>query len=174
MAHSIVLPHSPSPIQPSMHLSPFVRIPFTVKVTTISDTAMLGSGCSICIVPISQLPKEARKHMTYSDIHMKGINSNTNYELDCDIAIGNHDSPIFKRFSQIILSQGTLNSISNQNTIIKFRCRLIAGCTTHTAMIILASKYETSTYDPAYEYKTSTSNEKRPSLRCQTIIQTLS
>lgn len=82
-----------TPIQPSVHLFPFVRIPFTVKVTTIFDITMLGSGCSICIVPVSQLPKEARKHMTYSDIHMKGINNNTNYELDCDIAIGNHDSP---------------------------------------------------------------------------------
>ena len=35
---------------------------------------MLGSGCFTCIVPISRQPKEAKKHVTHSDVHIKGVN----------------------------------------------------------------------------------------------------
>lgn len=48
-------------LQKPMPLSLFVRITFTIKGTTISDTTMLDS---ICIVPVSWFPKEARKHTT--------------------------------------------------------------------------------------------------------------
>ena len=47
--------------RPSTEMSLLVNSTFTVKATTFSSTAMLDSGFSTCIVPISQLLKEARK-----------------------------------------------------------------------------------------------------------------
>ena len=81
----------------SLHQSPLVKATFTVKGITFSGVAMLDSGCSTCIIPISQLPKEAKKHVTHSDVHIKGINESITAlsELHCNINIENHDSPIF-------------------------------------------------------------------------------
>ena len=78
--------------------SPFIRATFTVKGTTFSDTAMLDSGCSTCIIPISQLLEDAKKHITNSDTLVKGINGSitTRGKLNCDITIGDRNSPAFK------------------------------------------------------------------------------
>lgn len=88
---SLSLLHSPiqSPTTSSMPLSLFIRITFIVKSTTFSNVAILESGCSTSIMPVSWLPKYTRKHMTHSDVHVKGINNSINFlgELNCDIAI---------------------------------------------------------------------------------------
>ena len=70
----------------SLHQSPLVKATFTVKGITFSGIAMLDSGCSTCIVPISRLPKEAKKHVTHSDVHIKGINGSITAlgELHCN------------------------------------------------------------------------------------------
>ena len=90
-------------------LSPLVNSTFTVKDTTFSGTAMLDSGCSTYIVPISQQSKEARKHMTHSNIHLKGINGSITVlcELNCDITVGNHNSPVIKEINVLVTSQAT-------------------------------------------------------------------
>ena len=46
-----------------------------LPLKTFSSKAMLDSECSTCIVQISQQPKESRKHVTHSDIHVKAIKS---------------------------------------------------------------------------------------------------
>ena len=137
----------------SLHRSPLVKATFTVKGITFSSVAMLDSGCSTCIVPISRLPKEAKKHVTHSDVHIKGNNGSITAlgEPHCNINIGNHDSPIFKDINvlvttqdtpilirQNILAHNTLGSyiIDNQNATVEFRHTLTSGYTVHTAPII--------------------------------------
>ena len=116
---------------------------------------MLDSGCSTCIVPISLLPKEARKHITHSFIHVKGTNGSITAlgELNCNITIGNQNSPIFKLINMLVTAQDTpiligqnilchdtLDSylINNQNTAVKFRRTLTSGHTVHTTLILPA------------------------------------
>ena len=158
----------------SLHQSPFFKITFTVKGITFSGGAMLDSGCSTCIVPISRLPKEARKHVTHSDIHIKGIDGSITV-LHCNINIGNRDSPIFEDINvlvttqdtliligQNILTHNTLDSyiIDNQNTTVEFRRTLTSSYTVHTAPIIPAS---TSQHGPAYGAILSTTITSLPS-----------
>ena len=148
----------------SLHHSPLVKATFTVKGITFSGVAMLDYGCSTCIVPIFRLPKEAKKHVTHSDVHIKGINRSITAlgELHCNINIGNRDSPIFEDINvlvttqdtpiligQNILAHNTLDSyiIDNQNATVKFRRTLTSGYTVHTAPIIPAS---TSPHGPRY------------------------
>ena len=148
----------------SLHRSPLVKATFTVKGITFSGVAMLESGCSTCIVPISRLPKEAKKHVTHSDVHIKGINGNITAlgELHCNTNIGNRDSPIFEDINvlmttqdtpipigQNILAHNTLDSyiIDNQNATVEFRRTLTSGYSVHIAPIIPAS---TLPHGPAY------------------------
>ena len=170
----------------SLHRSPLVKATFIVKGITFSGVAMLDSGCSTCIVPISQLLKEAKKHVTHSDVHIKGINGRITAlgELHCNINNGNRDSPIFEDINvlvttqdtpiligQNILAHNTLGTyiIDNQNTTVEFRCTFTSGYTVHTAPMILAS---TSRHGPAYGALTS-HNANQPTIGPQPNIQTL-
>ena len=170
----------------SLHRSPLVKTTFTVKGITFSGVAMLDSGCSTCIVPISRLPKEAKKHVTHSDVHIKGINGSITAfgELYCNINIGNRDSPIFEDINvlvttqdtsiligQNILAHNTLDSyiIDNQNATVEFRRTLALGYTVHTAPIIPTS---TSPHGPAYGALTI-HNNNQPTIGPQPNIQTL-
>ena len=113
---------------------------------------MLDSGCSTCIGPISRLPKEAKKHVTHSDVHIKGINGSITAlgELHCNINIGNRDSPIFEDINVLVTTQDTPNIlahntldsyiIDNQKATVEFRRTLTSGYTVHTAPIIPALK----------------------------------
>ena len=129
-----------------LHQSPLVEATFNVKGITFSGVAMLDSGCSTCIVPISQLPKEAKKHVTHSDAYIKGINKSIT--ALGDINIGNHDSSIFEDINVLVTTQDTLiliglnilahNTlgsyiIDNQNATVEFRRTLTSGYTVHTA-----------------------------------------
>ena len=137
-------------------LLPLVNSTFAVKDTTFSGTAMLDSGYSTCIVPISQLPKEARKHMTHSKIHMKGINGSITIlgELNCNITIGNHKSPVFKEINMLVTAQATpilisqnilghdrldSYSINGCNATVELSCMLTSGQTVHMTPILPAS-----------------------------------
>ena len=146
---------------------------------------MLDSGCSTCIVPISRLPKEAKKHVTHSDVHIKGINRSiiALNELHCNINIGNCDSPIFDDINvlvttqdtpiligQNILAYNTLDSYitDNQFATVEFRCTSTSGYTVHTAPIIPDS---TSAHGPAYGALTIY-NINQPTIGPQPNIQT--
>ena len=148
----------------SLHQSTLVKATFTIKGITFFGVAMLDSGCSTCIVPISRLPNEAKKHMTHSDVHIKGINGSITVlgELHGNINIGNHGSPIFEDINilvttqdtpilirQNILAHNTLDSyiIDNQNAKVESRHTLTSGYTVHTVLIIPAS---TSPLGPVY------------------------
>ena len=136
-----------------LHQSPLVKATFTIKGITIFGVAMVDSGCSTCIMPISRLPKEAKKHVTHSDVHIKGINGSITVFSELHINIGNRDSPIFEDINvlvttqdtsiligQNILAHNTLDSyiIDNQNATVKFRYTLTSGYTVHTSPIIPA------------------------------------
>ena len=153
--------------RPSIQQSLLVNSTFAVKGTTFSGSAILDSGCSTYIVPISLLPKGARKYMTHSDIHMKGINGSIIAlgELNFVITVGNHNSPVFKEINVLVSAQDTpiligqnihchntldSYSINNRNTTVEFRRTLASEHTVHTALIITAS---TSTLDPGYGIK---------------------
>ena len=152
-----------------LHQSPLVKATFTVKGITFSGVAMLDSGCSTCIIPISQLPKEAKKYVTHSDVYIKGINGSITAlgELHCNIIIGNCDSLIFEDINvlvttqdtpiligQNILAHNTLGSymIDNQNATVEFRCTLTSGYTVHTALIIPASTLPHGPEAPIAQY----------------------
>jgi len=177
--------------KPSGQRSPLINSTFTVNGTTFSGAAMLDSGCSTCIVPISQLPKEARKHITRSDAHIKGINGSITAigELNCNITIGNHDSPIFDGINvlvtaqstpiligQNILGHNTLDSykINNQDATVKFRRTIASGLVTHTAPLIRARNHVgTFNNNPVYGAQAIGSSESRPTATPVPIYQTL-
>ena len=158
--------HIFNPQRPSTQLLLLVSSTFAIKNTTFSGTAMLDSGGSTCIVPISQLPKEVRKNITHSNIHVKGINGSITIlgELNCDITISNHNSPVFKEINVLLTAQAqpiligqnirhdTLNSysIKNYNATIEFRRMLTSGHTVHTASIIPATINSTTGVSPHY------------------------
>ena len=174
----------------SMHLSPLVKATFTVKGITFSGIAMLDSGCSTCIIPISQLSKEAKKHLTHSDVHIKGINGSITAlgELYCNINIGNRDWPIFEDINVLVTTQDTpilirqnilthnpLDSyiIDNQNATVEFRRTLTSGYPVHTAPISLVL---TSPHGPAYGSLTIHINNQStigPQPNIQTLDQKL-
>ena len=85
------------------------------SVLPLLSVVMLDSGCFTCIVPISQLSKETRKDITHSDVHMKQINDSIIAlgELNCDITIGNHNSPVFKEINVLVTTQATPILISH-------------------------------------------------------------
>ena len=170
----------------SLHRSPLVKATFTVKGITFSGVAMLDSGCSTCIVPIFRQLKEAKKHVTHSEVHIKGINGSITVlgELRCNINIGNHDSSIFEDINVLVTTQDTpiligqnilthntlgSNVIDNQNATVEFRSTLTSGYTVHTAPIIPAS---TSPHGPAYGALTIYNNNQI-TIGPQPNIQTL-
>ena len=164
------------------HITPqslFIRATFTVKGIPFSDTAMLDSGCSTWIIPISRLLKDAKKHITHSNTLIKGINGNitTLGELNCDITIDDRNCPPFKEVNilvtsaitpnligQNILSHRTLTSysINNENASIEFKRSLTSGHTTHTTPLTSPQDYTTtSKHNPVYEVQTNFSTEYR-------------
>ena len=170
----------------SLHRSPLVKATLTVKDITFSGVAMLDSGCSNCIVPISRLPKEAKKHVTHSDVHIKGINRSITAlgEQHCNIDIGNRDSPIFEDINELVITQdtpiligqnilthNTLGSyiIVHHNSAVEFRRTLSSGYTVHISPIIPAS---TSPRGLAYGALTI-HNNNQPTIGPQPNIQTL-
>ena len=167
----------------SLHRSPLVKATFTVKGIIFSGVAMLDSGCSTRIVPISRLPKEAKKHMTHFDVHIKGINGSITAlgELHCNI---NRDSPIFEDINVVMTTQDTpiligqnilahniLDSyiIDNQNGTVEFRRTLTSGYTVHTTPIIPSS---TLPHSPAHGALTI-HNNNQPTIGPQPNIRTL-
>lgn len=77
------------------HQSPLVQCVFRIEDIYFSAIAMLDSGCSTCIIPLCQLPKEAKKHIAHTDVRVKGINGSITAfgELTSDVTIGSFDSP---------------------------------------------------------------------------------
>ena len=148
---------------------------------------MLDSGCTTCIIPISRLPKEAKKHVTHSDVHIKGINGSITAlgELHCNINIRNCDSPIFEDINELVTTQDTSiligpnilahntldsNIIDNQNATVEFRRTLESGYTVHTAAQIIPAS--TSPHGPAYGALTI-HNNNQPTIGPLPNIQTL-
>lgn len=130
---------------------------------------MLDSGCSTCIIPLCQLPKEAKKHIAHTDIRVKGINGSITAfgELTSDVTIGSFDSPTFRGVNVLVTTQNTpiligqniqrhntLNSyvIDNQNSTVEFRRILPSGHLTHSAPITLPSSL---THISAFEPQTA-------------------
>ena len=124
--------------------------------------------------------------MTHSNIYMKKINGSITplSELNCNITIGNHNSPVFKEINMLVTTQATLilisqnilscntlnsNSIINCNATVEFRHTLTSRHTVHTAPLIPAS---ISTYDSAYGAWTTISHNQ-PTMRIQPNTQTL-
>lgn len=141
--------------QHSAQKSPFVNTHFMIEGATFSDISMLDSGCSTCIMPVSRIPEEIRRRITPSNVHVRGINGSIHIlgELNCGIAIGNHDSPRFDGINmlitsaispiligQSILGHSTLDSytIDHQKSTIEFRRTLASTPITHTAAILPA------------------------------------
>ena len=170
----------------SLHRPPLVKATFTVKGIKFSGVAMLDSGCSTYILPIFRLPKEAKKHGTHSDVHIKGINGSITAlgELHCNINVGNCDLPIFEDIKVLVTTQDTPiligqnilvhNTLSsyvndNQNATVEFRRTLTSGYTVHTAPINPAL---TSPHGPAYGVLTI-HNNNQPTIGPQPNIQTL-
>ena len=162
--------------QRSSQQSLFVRTTFNIQGITFMDTAMLDSGCSSCIIPISRLPEDVRKCMTCSDTLVKGINGSiaTLGEITCDVIIGDHNSPAFKDINilitsattpilirQNILSHNTVKSytVNNHESTVEFRHTLTSGCQAQTAPLVPTHDHtDTPNYNPTYEVQTATSS----------------
>ena len=80
-------------IRPDLR-SPLVQIKLRNNGNIFSGVGMLDSGCTTCIIPISRLPEDARRHMTKSNIRVKGIGGNISIlgKLTCDITLGDDTS----------------------------------------------------------------------------------
>ena len=163
--------------QRSSQQSPFVRTTFNIQGITFMDTAMLDSGCSTCIIPISRLLEDVRERMTHSDTFVKGINGSiaTLGEITCDVIIGDHNyttilitsttTPILIR--QNILSHITINSftVNNHESNVEFRCTLTSGCQTQTAPLVpMHDHANTPNHNPTYEVQTATSSDSQPTV----------
>lgn len=156
---------------------PFIKVNFTLNNFVFSGTGMLNSGCTTCIVPISWLPKEARRYIVQSNIRVNGIRGSVSIlgELICDIILGEHNSPIFKNMeilvttsmTQILIGQNILNhysltsySINNQNAMVEFGHILPSGSMTHIAPFVPITNLDTfPTYNPANGVQTIIRNE---------------
>ena len=177
--------------QRSSHQSPFVRTTFNIQGITFMDTAMLDSGCSTCIIPISHLLEDVRERMTRSDTPVKGINGNiaTLSEITCDVIIGDRNSPAFKDINilitsattpiligQNILSHNTVNSytVNNHESTVEFRHTLTSGCQTQTAPLVPTRDHtDTPNHNPTYEVQTATSSVSQPTVIPLPYDQTL-
>ena len=90
-------------IRPDLR-SPLVQINLRNNGITFSGVGMLDSGCTTCIIPISRLPEDARRHMSKSNIRVKGIGGNISIlgKLTCDITLGDDTSPAFCNVDTLI------------------------------------------------------------------------
>ena len=101
------------------------------------------------IIPISRLPEDARRHMSKSNIRVKGIGGNISIlgKLTCDITLGDDTSPAFCNvdtlittsdirilIGQNILGHHTLLSytIDNQKATVELARTLPSGKLKHT------------------------------------------
>ena len=108
---------------------------------------------------------------------VKGINGSITIlgELNCDITIGDRNSPAFKEVNllvtsaitpiligQNILSHRTLTaySINNRDVTIEFKCSFTSGHKTHTAPLTSPQDYTTSSkHNPMYGVQTTFSTD---------------
>ena len=135
-------------IRPDLR-SPLVQINLRNNGITFSGVGMLDSGCTTCIIPISRLPEDARRHMSKSNIRVKGIGGNISIlgKLTCDITLGDDTSPAFCNvdtlittsdipilIGQNILGHHTLLSytIDNQKVTVELARTLPSGKLKHT------------------------------------------
>ena len=132
-------------IRPDLR-SPLVQINLRNNGITFSGVGMLDSGCTTCIIPISRLPEDARRHMSKSNIRVKGIGGNISIlgKLTCDITLGDDTSPAFDTLittsdipiliGQNILGHHTLLSytIDNQKATVELTRTLPSGKLKHT------------------------------------------
>ena len=90
-------------IQPDLR-SPLVQINLRNNGIIFSGVGMLDSGCTTCIIPISRLPEDARRHMSKTNIRVKGIGGNISIlgKLTCDITLGDDTSPAFCNVDTLI------------------------------------------------------------------------
>lgn len=139
--------------QEQSNYSPLVYSTFYIGDTKFSDIAMLDSGCSTCIIPASQLPDEAKKHIKRSDVKVRGINGSITAlgQLTCDIVIGNQNTPAFCGINALITAQSTpiligqnilchdtliSYTVDNEKAKVEFKRTLAQGGSTHTANIV--------------------------------------
>lgn len=111
------MPHSPCPyishhvfnLQGLAHQSPLVQSTFNINDIHFFEIAMLDSGCSTCIIPISQLPGVVKKYMIYTDIQVKGMNGSIAAlsKLTCNVTIGNQNSRTFEKVNVLMTIQAT-------------------------------------------------------------------
>lgn len=157
--------------------SSFIKVNFTLNNFVFSGISMLNSGCTTCIVPISWLPKEARRYILHSNIWVNRIRGSVSIlgELIYDIILGEHNSPIFKNMeilvttsmTQILIGQNILShysltsySISNQNAMVEFRHILPSDGMTHIVPLVPITNLDIfSTYNPAHGVQTIIRNE---------------
>ena len=135
-------------IQPDLR-SPLVQVNLRNNGITFSGVGMLDSGCTTCIIPISRLPEDARRHMSKTNIRFKGIGGNISIlgKLTCDITLGDDTSPAFCNvdtlittsdipilIGQNILGHHTLLSytIDNQKATVELARTLPSGKLKHT------------------------------------------
>ena len=135
-------------IRPDLR-SPLVQINLRNNGITFSGVGMLDSGCTTCIIPISRLPEDARRHMSKSNIWVKGIGGNISIQgkLTCVITLGDDTSPAFCNvdtlittsdipilIGQNILGHHTLLSytIDNQKVTVELAHTLPSGKLKHT------------------------------------------
>ena len=135
-------------IQPDLR-SPLVQINLRNNGITFSGVGMLDSGCTTCIIPISRLPEDARRHISKTNIRVKGIGGNISIlgKLTCDITLGDDTSPAFCNvdtlittsdipilIGQNILGHHTLLSytIDNQKATVELARTLPSGKLKHT------------------------------------------
>ena len=64
----------------------------------------MDSGCTTCIIPISRLPEDARRHVSKSNIRVQGIGGNISIlgKLTCDITLSDDTSPAFCNIDTLI------------------------------------------------------------------------
>ena len=152
---------------------------------------MLDSGCLTCIIPSSHLPEDVRECMTRSNTLEKGINGSiaTLGEINCDVIIGDHNSPTFKDINilitsattpiligQNILSHNTVNSytVNNHESTVEFRCTLTSGCQTQTALLVPTRDHtDIPNHNPTYAVQTATSSINQPTVMPLPYDQTL-
>ena len=144
-------------IQPDLR-SPLVQINLRNNGITFSGVGMLDSGCTTCIIPISRLPEDARRHMSKSNIRVKGIGGNISIlgKLTCDITLGDDTSPAFCNvdtlittsdipilIGQNILGHHTLLSytIDNQKATVELARTFPSGKLKHTIPLLTPVLY---------------------------------
>lgn len=148
-----------------------------------SDMGMLDSGCTTCIIPISRLPEDAKKHMSRSDIRIRVIGGNISIlgKLTCDITLGDGTSPAFRNIDalittadipilirQNILSHHTLSSyiINNQKATVELARTLPSGKLSHTVPLSTAVNPKKQNHILAHSDQANSNEEPQVTARC--------